>query len=148
MRLATILAAGLLFGLGLAISGMINPAKVLNFLDVAGTWDPTLIIVMASALAVTFTGYRLTLAQPAPIFAHQFALPATTAIDFRLIAGAAIFGIGWGLSGLCPGPAVAGLVYGRPQSAIFIGAMAAGIIIARSVLRDHQAKEKLAAGKT
>jgi uncharacterized membrane protein YedE/YeeE len=146
MRMASIFAAGLLFGLGLAISGMINPAKVLNFLDLAGAWDPTLILVMAAALAVTFAGYRLILAQPAPIFAPHFKLPGRTAIDPRLITGAAIFGMGWGLSGLCPGPAIAGLVYGRPESALFVIAMAAGIVVARIVLRDRSAEETLAAG--
>ena len=124
---------------------MINPAKVLNFLDLAGTWDPTLILVMGAALAVTFAGYRLALARPRPIFASKFVLPTSTAINPHLIAGAAIFGVGWGLAGLCPGPAVAGLVYGRSQSAIFIGAMATGMIIARLVIRDHPAGKNLAA---
>lgn len=130
MRWASIFLSGFLFGLGLAVSNMINPAKVLNFLDIAGTWDPTLLLVMTAGLVVTFIGYRLVLARPEPFFSSRFHLPASNAIDARLMGGAALFGIGWGLAGLCPGPAIAGLVYARPQSIIFVFAMVAGMLIA------------------
>lgn len=128
MPLLSALLAGLLFGAGLAVSGMINPAKVLNFLDLAGSFDPTLVLVMGGALIVTFIGYRLVLSRPAPLFAGRFSLPASRDIDGRLIAGAAVFGIGWGLSGFCPGPAIAAVVSLRPEPFVFILAMAAGMI--------------------
>ncbi|HMB48010.1 MAG TPA: DUF6691 family protein, partial [Afifellaceae bacterium] len=101
----TALLSGFIFGLGLVISGMSNPAKVLNFLDVTGSWDPSLAFVMAGAVFVTSIGYRLILRQKAPKFADAFAVPTRSDIDTPLIAGAAIFGIGWGLGGFCPGPA-------------------------------------------
>lgn len=125
------LAAGILFGLGLAVSQMADPAKVLGFLDIAGRWDPSLALVMASALAVTAAGYRLVLRRPAPVFGKEFGLPAARAIDMRLIAGAAVFGIGWGLAGFCPGPAIAALAWLQPESLIFLAAMATGMWIAR-----------------
>jgi hypothetical protein len=98
--------AGLLFGLGLLISGMADPAKVQNFLDVFGTWDPSLAFVMAGAVAVTFVGYRAAFRQPAPLLTERFHLPTAAAIDRRVVWGAAVFGIGWGLTGFCPGPAI------------------------------------------
>src|SRR4029077_3065861 len=102
MRILISAIAGLVFGLGLLISGMANPAKVQNFLDLAGSFDPSLIFVMASALAVTFIGYRLALAGERSLLADRFYLPSGSIIDGRLILGAALFGIGWGLSGFCP----------------------------------------------
>lgn len=132
-RLAVALASGVIFGFGLALSQMVNPAKVLAFLDVAGDWDPSLALVMAGALAVTAFAFRVVLGRPAPALAATFALPTKTAIDGRLIGGAAIFGIGWGLIGLCPGPAFASLAYGLPESVYFIGAMALGLAVARKV---------------
>lgn len=134
--MAVLLAAvvsGIVFGLGLAVSQMVDPAKVLAFLDVAGAWDPSLALVMAGAIAVTLPGYRLVLRGDHPAFAPRFALPMATAIDGRLIAGAALFGIGWGLVGLCPGPAIASLAYGVTGSLYFIAAMAAGMLLARLV---------------
>lgn len=132
-RSAVALLAGILFGLGLAVSQMVNPAKVLAFLDivaawrpVAGGWDPSLAFVMAGALAVTAVGFRLALRRPAPVFGSAFDLPRTSAIDGRLVAGAAIFGVGWGLVGFCPGPALASLVLGLPKSFVFVAAMGAG----------------------
>ena len=104
----SIFIAGLIFGLGLLISGMANPAKVQNFLDLAGTFDPSLIFVMAGAVVVTFIGYRLVLRER-PILADRFYLPAASIIDGRLILGAALFGIGWGLSGFCRGQAIVSL---------------------------------------
>ena len=99
----------MLFGAGLALSGMVNPAKVLNFFDVFGAWDASLIFVMAGALTVTFVGYRFAGTRGAPIFAPGLFAGGTKTVDARLLLGAALFGLGWGLSGLCPGPAIAGL---------------------------------------
>jgi uncharacterized membrane protein YedE/YeeE len=123
--------AGLIFGLGLLISGMANPAKVQNFLDLAGSFDPSLIFVMAGALAVTFIGYRLVLRRERPVLAERFYLPAGSIIDGRLIFGAALFGVGWGLSGLCPGPAIVSLPLLAKGTLTFVPAMLAGIAIAR-----------------
>ena len=109
--------AGIMFGLGLVISGMANPAKVLNFLDVAGTWDPSLAFVMVGAVAVTAIGYRLVLARPKPLLASSFHLPTQRRLDARIFVGPAIFGIGWGLSGFCPGPAVTSLGLAAPGNA-------------------------------
>ena len=125
------LLAGVLMGLGLAVSGMINPAKVLNFLDLAGDWDPTLATVMASALLTTMAGYRLVLRRKAPIFATSFSLPMRRDIDRRLLAGAALFGTGWGLAGFCPGPAIAALTSLRAEPFLFVAAMAIGMAIAK-----------------
>lgn len=120
------LTAGLLFGLGLAISQMVNPAKVLNFLDVAGHWDPTLALVMGGALLITIPAFRWVLKRPAPLLDGRFHLPTRTDVDGRLIAGAALFGIGWGLGGLCPGPAVAATLSGAGSVLVFLAAMLAG----------------------
>lgn len=125
------LGAGLLFGLGLAVSQMVNPAKVLDFLDVAGNWDPSLAFVMAGAVAVTWIGYRIVLGRPKPVLAERFQLPTATAIDPRLIVGAAIFGIGWGLAGLCPGPAITSIAYLQTGTLYFLPAMLAGLFLAR-----------------
>ncbi|NAO98827.1 DUF6691 family protein [Vreelandella titanicae] len=102
--------AGLIFGLGLAISGMTDPARVLGFLDIAGTWDPTLMFVLGGAVATNFIGYRLVLRRSHPIFGKRFQLPTRQDLDSRLIGGASLFGIGWGLSGYCPGPAFASII--------------------------------------
>jgi uncharacterized protein len=133
IRSLVALAAGILFGLGLAISQMVNPAKVLAFLDIgaaapglAGAWDPSLALVMGGALAVTMLGYRLALRRPEPVLGGAFQLPQATHIDRRLVGGAAIFGVGWGLVGFCPGPAIASLAFGLHQSFIFVAAMLAG----------------------
>ncbi len=125
------LLAGVLMGLGLAVSGMIDPAKVLNFLDLVGDWDPTLVIVMASALLTTMVGYRLVLSRETPLFAVSYSLPRRRDIDLRLIAGAALFGIGWGLAGFCPGPAIAALSSLRAEPFLFVAAMAVGMMIAK-----------------
>lgn len=131
VRIIASLVAGLLFGLGLCVSQMINPAVVLAFLDVAaipaGGWDPSLAFVMAGALAVTATGYRLTFRRPVPLFAERFALPPTRPVNGRLIAGAALFGLGWGLAGYCPGPAIAGLGVGEARTWTFVAAMLLGM---------------------
>ena len=121
------LGAGTIFGLGLAISEMVNPLKVKAFLDVAGDWDPSLILVMGGAVMVSFVAFRLTLRLPKPIRATRFELPTRRDIDRRLVGGAAVFGVGWGLVGLCPGPALSALVYGNVDSAIFVAAMLTGL---------------------
>ena len=120
-------ACGLLFGLGLVISGMSNPAKVLNFLDLFGTWDPSLAFVMAGAVATTFLGYRLVWRRRAPILARSFDLPTSTRIDRSLVLGAALFGLGWGLSGFCPGPAWTALPLFAPGTLVFVPAMLIGL---------------------
>jgi uncharacterized membrane protein YedE/YeeE len=135
----TALLAGLVFGIGLVISGMSNPAKVLNFLDIAGNWDPSLAFVMAGAVFVTSIGYRLILRRQAPEFASAFALPTRRDIDMPLIAGAAIFGLGWGLGGFCPGPAWTALPAGDIGTLAFFPAMIAGMWIAKTALAQGHA---------
>ncbi|WP_431285746.1 DUF6691 family protein [Humitalea sp. 24SJ18S-53] len=128
-------AIGLVFGLGLIVAGMSNPAKVLNFLDLAaiptGGWDPSLALVMLGAIAVTFVGYRLVLRHKRPAFGETFNLPTSTRIDARIIAGPAIFGIGWGLAGFCPGPAFTALLTGGIPAILFVAAMLLGMGSAR-----------------
>lgn len=126
IRQLTALVAGTLFGAGLAISQMVNPAKVLAFLDIFGRWDPSLAFVMGGALAVTFVGYKFVLGRDKPVFADRFQLPTARDVDNRLLTGAAVFGVGWGLVGFCPGPALASLAFGRMESLLFILAMLAG----------------------
>jgi uncharacterized protein len=129
------LITGVLFGLGLCLAGMINPAKVLNFLDIAaistGTWDASLIFVMLGGIIVTSAGFRLVLKRPQPFFASQFHLPTLSMIDKRIIIGPALFGIGWGIAGLCPGPALSALGYGTSQSLLFVTMMVIGMGAAR-----------------
>ena len=129
MRTIVALFSGALFGLGLAVSGIMNPAKVIGFLDLAGKWDPTLAFVMGGALLVTIPAFRLILGRPRPILADGFALPTKSALDGRLLGGAALFGVGWGLSGFCPGPAVAALVTGLTPVFAFVAAMMAGMVL-------------------
>ena len=117
------LVSGLLFGLGLAASEMINPARVLGFLDITRAWDPSLMLVMGGALAVTIPSFWLILKRSKPLFSNTFELPLSNVIDKQLLAGASLFGIGWGLSGLCPGPALAGLVSFNPQLLLFVVVM-------------------------
>lgn len=124
---------GLIFGTGIALSGMANPAKVLNFFDIAGQWDPSLGLVMAGALIVAFTGYRIVLRRPAPLLEAKFHLPTGRRIDLPLVAGSAVFGIGWGLSGFCPGGAIPALGLGEISAWAFVGAMLAGIFAARTL---------------
>lgn len=131
MRLIAFYLIGLVFGIGIAVSGMANPAKVLNFFDVAGTWDPSLIFVMGGALAVTFAGYRMVLVRERPLLDRHFHLPGSKAVDLRLIGGSAIFGIGWGIAGFCPGGALPALGTGRGEVILFVAAMLAGLVLAR-----------------
>lgn len=125
------LLIGAIFGTGIAISGMINPAKVQNFFDFAGTWDPSLAFVMGGALLVTFAGYRFVLKRPNPAFDTSFHLPTKSKLDLPLLAGAATFGVGWGITGFCPGGSIPALGLAEPAALIFIAAMIAGIMLAR-----------------
>jgi uncharacterized membrane protein YedE/YeeE len=125
LALASLLI-GVVFGFGLTVSEMINPARVIGFLDVTGRWDSTLAFVMAGALAVTLPLFRLVLHRRRPLLDRRFHLPAASAVDARLVTGAAVFGIGWGLAGFCPGPALAGLASWNPGVFLFVGAMVAG----------------------
>lgn len=135
IRIAAALFCGIVFGLGLAVSGMINPAKVIGFLDFAGTWDPTLAFVMGGALLITVPAFRLVLKRPSPVLADSFSLPTRSSLDGRLLGGAALFGVGWGLVGFCPGPAVAALApalfVGITPVFTFVGAMLAGMLLHR-----------------
>ena len=126
-RLFFALACGVLFGAGLVVSDMINPARVLAFLDVAGDWDPALAFVMGGALVVSLTANAIRHRLERPLLDERFHLPTNRRIDARLVGGAVIFGVGWGLVGLCPGPALAGLLSGRWQLPVFVGAMIAGM---------------------
>ncbi len=123
--------SGIIFGLGLAISGMINPAKVVGFLDVTGNWDPSLAFVMGGAVVVTALSFRLILKRPQPLLGSAFQVPSRQDIDGRLLGGAVIFGAGWGLSGLCPGPALASLAFLDPKIILFVVALIAGSYLAR-----------------
>ncbi len=127
------LVAGLLFGVGLAVSRMVEPAKVLGFLDVAGRWDPSLLFVMLAAVTVTFIAYRAILRRPKPLLASQFFVPTKSELDRPLILGAAIFGVGWGLAGYCPGPGIAALGLGTWEAPVFVAALAAGSFIYRQL---------------
>lgn len=137
MRNLTALLAGLVFGLGIAISGMANPAKVLNFFDPFGTFDPSLIMVMAGALVTTFIGYKFTFKREAPLFEHKFAIPTQRRIDPSLIGGSAIFGIGWGISGFCPGGAIPALGFGGQETLAFVVSMLAGLLIGRGLMHGQ-----------
>lgn len=129
LKMLVNLFGGTLFGLGLAISGMVNPAKVIGFLDFAGEWDPTLALVFVGALLVTIPTFRLILKRSRPVLAEEFELPNKKEVDGRLLAGSAIFGIGWGLAGFCPGPAVTALASGLAPVFAFVAAMIVGMAI-------------------
>lgn len=122
------LVAGLLFGAGLAVSGMTNPSKVLNFLDVTSSWDPSLALVMASAIPVATLTFLIAKRRTKPVFEPRFVLPETTRLDGKLVLGSALFGIGWGLAGYCPGPALASLSTPDVQLLAFLAAMTVGLM--------------------
>ncbi|MBY6199788.1 YeeE/YedE family protein [Maritalea mobilis] len=133
MRILSIYLIGLVFGIGIVISGMANPAKVLNFFDFFGIWDPSLIFVMGGAVTVAFVGYRLVLPRPRPLFEGRFQLPTATRLDAKLIGGSAVFGIGWGIAGFCPGGALPALGTGRVEVILFTAALLAGIFAAKGI---------------
>jgi uncharacterized membrane protein YedE/YeeE len=130
---------GIVFGVGLAVSGMTNPAKVLAFLDVFGRWDPTLAFVMAGAVAVSAAGYAVARRRERAWLGGAFGIPTRRDLDTRLVGGAALFGVGWGLVGLCPGPALANLGRGSGEVTLFVAAMLAGIALQRFATREPSA---------
>ncbi|MDJ0850385.1 MAG: YeeE/YedE family protein [Myxococcota bacterium] len=127
------LLAGTLFGAGLSISQMVDPDKVLGFLDLAGSWDPSLALVMAAALAVTAAGYRLAWRRERPLLAPRFELPTRRDLDARLLGGAVLFGLGWGIAGFCPGPALASIAGGEGSALVFVAALLVGAWAGRHV---------------
>ncbi len=135
MQFTPIFISGLIFGAGLLVSGMANPLKVQNFLDVFGNWDPSLAFVMGGAIAVTLPGYHLLRKKAKPLFAPAFHWPGRTDIDTRLIGGSALFGIGWGLGGFCPGPALTSLAFLSTGTLVFVPAMLAGFVLAKMIKR-------------
>lgn len=132
MQFVAAFVTGLLFSLGLCISGMVNPAVVLAFLDIAGDWNPALLIVMVTALAVGIPGYRL-VKNRKPVYGDEMQVPSNRTIDLRLILGATIFGVGWGLAGICPGPAIALAAIEPLPAFVFLATMTAGISIAAAI---------------
>lgn len=133
-RLSSLLA-GFVFGIGLWVSGMANPKKVLGFLDITGDWDASLMLVMAGAVAVTLVGFRLALRKANPLLEKQFFLPTREAIDLPLVSGAALFGIGWGIAGYCPGPAITALSTLTTESIVFVAAMLVGGFLQRALFK-------------
>ena len=130
---------GLLFGLGLLVSGMANPAKVLGFLDLAGAWDPSLALVMAGAVVVGLAAFRVADGRRRSLLAQPMRIPANRSIDRRLLLGSLGFGIGWGLAGFCPGPALVALGAGEPKAVVFVIAMLAGMAIFEGIERGRAA---------
>ena len=139
MPILLALVAGIVFGAGLTVSDMINPARVLNFLDFAGRWDASLAFVMGGALAVVAIGYRLAFRRARPFLAPDFSLPSARRIDAPLLFGAAMFGAGWGLAGICPGPALTALVSFEPKMFAFVGALLVGMLATRALQLRLQA---------
>ena len=134
------LISGLLFGFGLLLSGMADPAKVQNFLDLFGTWDPSLAFVMGGAIAVTMPGFWLVIRRNKPFFNNVFHLPSRTDFDARLITGSAIFGVGWGLGGFCPGPAMTALPLAAEGTLIFVATMLTGMAASKYVLQRRDSR--------
>lgn len=136
-RIAASIICGLIFGTGLVISDMINPARVLAFLDVAGNWDPSLAFVIGGALVPSAVAYIVRRSRSAPLLDSRFYVPANAPIDWKLVTGAALFGLGWGLVGFCPGPAIAALSTGRWEAVLFVAAMLVGMSAYRFSLGRH-----------
>jgi uncharacterized membrane protein YedE/YeeE len=135
--------AGLVFGLGLIIAGMVNPAKILGFLDIAGKWDPSLALVMAGAIAVGLVAFALARRRTMSVLGLPMQLPSASAVDARLVGGSLVFGIGWGLAGFCPGPAIVAIGAGYAKAAVFVAAMLLGMgafeLIQRNLTRTDLA---------
>lgn len=140
MRTILTFLIGALFGTGIAMSGMANPSKVINFFDVAGRWDPSLAFVMGGAVIVTFIGYRMVLRREQPVFEPGFDLPANRKLDARLLTGSAIFGIGWGIVGFCPGGALPALGTFDARVIVFVVALVAGMLATRVIMRWASAR--------
>lgn len=132
-RLLSALTSGLVFGFGLSLSGMLDPVRVRGFLDVTGRWDPSLMAVLAGAVTVSAIGYLTVRRMPRPAFGGRFEVPSNRRIDPPLVLGSALFGIGWGLAGLCPGPAVAALSTGALPVIVFVFAMLAGMVLQHGI---------------
>jgi len=151
MNLVTAFVSGLLFGAGLILSGMSNPAKVLAFLDVAGTWDPSLLFVMVGAILVAALAFRYARTRVRPLFGQRIHVPGAGRIDIPLVLGSVTFGVGWGLVGYCPGPALTALTVGGRSTLLFVAAMVAGMAIfevAERIRASHAAGPQVAAGQT
>ena len=133
MQIITALISGLVFGVGLAISGMLDPSKISGFLDIFGVWDPSLALVMTGGVAVNAVGHRFVMRQSAPFFALRFTLPSLTSIDRPLLLGSALFGIGWGISGLCPGPVLANLLLIPEKMVLFAAIVCVGLWVGRAI---------------
>ncbi|MCA0201029.1 MAG: YeeE/YedE family protein [Proteobacteria bacterium] len=131
MRTLAALLVGVMFGAGLALSDMINPARVQAFLDVAGAWDPTLLFVMVAAIPPSAVAYLIRRRMYRPLFSERFFIPESRTLDWRLFSGAVLFGVGWGLAGFCPGPALASIVLGVWQPWLFVAAMIVGMALHR-----------------
>ncbi len=129
MRNGVAFGTGLVFALGLGLGGMTQPARIIGFLDVAGQWDPTLVFVLAGAVGTHMLAWRWIRRQRHPVLAAGFQIPRERLIDTRLVLGAALFGVGWGIGGYCPGPAITALVSGHPVALAFVGAMLAGVAL-------------------
>lgn len=138
MFVFTSLLAGLVFGLGLIVSGMANPAKVLGFLDLAGAWDPSLALVMAGAIGVSFFAFLFAKDRTRSLLGADMKLPSGRTIDKRLVVGSTLFGLGWGVAGFCPGPGLVGLGMGEVKALIFVAAMLAGMVVFELIERRRQ----------
>ena len=139
MKLISALISGLVFDIGISVSGMMDPTKVLNFFDIAGTWDPSLAFFMAAAMTVTFLGYRVVLQRSKPLFSDHFQVLPSKIIDRRLVGGSAFFGIGWGVAGFCPGAAIPALGKGHWEVILFLASVVAGIALRRVLARTPEA---------
>lgn len=141
MRIQTsALIAGTIFGLGLGISGMANPDKVINFLNILGHWDPSLIFVLGGGVLVTFLGFRLIFTRERPLLDDDFFVPTNKIIDKKLIIGSSMFGAGWGMTGFCPGPAISGLAFGVIEPVIFVASMLVGYLFIEKVVNKKVTK--------
>ena len=129
MLVAASLLTGLLFGMGLVVSGMVNPAKIIGFLDLAGAWDPSLALVMAAAVAIAAAGYLAARRRTMSLLGAEMKVPAGGTIDRRLVLGSLAFGVGWGIGGLCPGPGLVALGMGEPKAIVFVASMLAGMAL-------------------
>lgn len=146
MQTVVALCTGALFGAGLAVSGMIDPLRVRGFLDLFGAWDPTLAFVMGGAIVPMAIAWQLQKRMKRPVFSADFALPTRRDFDWQLLTGAVLFGIGWGIAGLCPGPAIAGLVISPAPASIFVLAMLAGMLLQKTTAKKTSASKQTQSG--